>query len=82
MGSIQTIPRCCRRALKKETVEIGHLPVPGKHNLHNLLAAIAVARHFKLSWEEIKQGISMLALPERRLQFVRQKGDPVFERLL
>lgn len=66
--------RMLQARAEKENVEIGHLPVPGKHNLHNLLAAIAVARHFKLSWEEIKQGISMLALPERRLQFVRRNG--------
>lgn len=60
--------------LEKKGIEIGALPIPGKHNLHNVLAAIAVARYFKLSWEEIKQGIAQLKLPERRLQFVHLNG--------
>lgn len=60
--------------LEHQSIDIGELPVPGKHNLHNLLAAIAVARHFHMKWEEIKRGISQLALPERRLQFVNRKG--------
>lgn len=59
--------------IEKQNISIGELPIPGKHNLHNLLAAIAVARHFNVSWEEIKQGISQLVLPERRLQFVHHK---------
>lgn len=57
---------------EKETVHLGPLPIPGKHNLHNLLAAIAVARYFKVDWQLIKEGISRLELPERRLQFVRR----------
>lgn len=57
--------------LEKKGVPLGTLPVSGKHNCHNLLAAIAVARHFNVSWEEIKQSICTLVLPERRLQFVR-----------
>lgn len=60
--------------VEKQNIEIGVLPIPGKHNLHNLLAAIAVARHFEVSWEAIKRGIALLALPERRLEFVRRKG--------
>jgi UDP-N-acetylmuramoyl-tripeptide--D-alanyl-D-alanine ligase len=49
------------------------LQVPGKHNMHNLLAAIAVARYFNISWDEIKQTIPSLALPDQRLQFVRHR---------
>lgn len=56
----------------KETVYLGPLPVPGKHNLHNLLAAVAVARYFEIDWQQIKEGISKLELPERRLQFIRR----------
>jgi UDP-N-acetylmuramoyl-tripeptide--D-alanyl-D-alanine ligase len=50
------------------------LSVPGVHNRHNFLAAAAVARHFGLSWEEIKEAQSSLALPERRLQMVEKEG--------
>ncbi len=59
--------------LEKQTIFLGKLPIPGKHNLHNLLAASAVARHFNVSWEEIKQAIATIVLPERRLQFVQHK---------
>lgn len=60
--------------LENQRISLGALPIPGKHNRHNVLAAIAVARHFNISWEEMKQALPMLVLPERRLQFVRHKG--------
>src|SRR5207244_2429762 len=59
--------------LEKAKISLGPLPVPGRHNQHNLLAAIAVARYFNISWEEIKQAIPSLVLPDRRLQFIRQR---------
>lgn len=58
----------------KETFRLGHLKVPGAHNVHNALAAVVVARYFGLSWEEIKTGLAMLRLPERRLQVVQREG--------
>lgn len=66
-------PHLVQARLEKQSMLLGKLPVPGKHNVHNLLAAIAVARHFNMSWEEIRQAILALVLPERRLQFVRHK---------
>lgn len=36
------------------------LPLPGRHNLENLLAAIATARAAGISWEGIERGISQL----------------------
>lgn len=59
--------------LEKQTIFLGALPVPGKHNAHNLLAAIAVARYFNIEWEKIKEAMSELVLLDRRLQFVRHK---------
>jgi UDP-N-acetylmuramoyl-tripeptide--D-alanyl-D-alanine ligase len=59
--------------LEKQTMPLGKLPVPGKHHVHNLLAALAAARYFNISWEEIKQSLSNLILPERRMQFVRHQ---------
>ncbi len=42
------------------------LNFPGKHNLNNLLAALAVARHFHLSPEQIRSGLqSMQPVPSR-----------------
>lgn len=48
--------------------------IPGKHNLHNFLAAVAVARSLDLSWEDIQEGIPLLTLPEKRMQHVEMKG--------
>ena len=55
-------------------IPLPQLPLPGAHNRHNLLAAIAVARQFDLSWEEIAAAVPELFLPERRLQRVDLKG--------
>lgn len=50
------------------------LHLPGKHNRHNFLAAVAVARYFGLDWDEIRNRQDLLALPERRLQFIERDG--------
>lgn len=67
-------PNTLQARLEKVKIFLGPLPVPGKHNCHNLLAAIAVARYFNMDWEEIKQTISSLVLPDRRLQFVSHRN--------
>lgn len=56
---------------EKQTVTLGSLPFPGKHNIQNLMAAILIARYFKLDWKEIRHAIHSLILPDRRLQFIR-----------
>jgi UDP-N-acetylmuramoyl-tripeptide--D-alanyl-D-alanine ligase len=66
-------PQIVEARIEKSRISLGALPIPGKHNLHNLLAAIAVARYFQLDWETIKQAIPSLVLPDRRLQFVRHR---------
>lgn len=50
------------------------LQVPGRHNNHNFLAAVAVARHFGIGWEDIREAEKRLELPERRMQFVHKRG--------
>jgi UDP-N-acetylmuramoyl-tripeptide--D-alanyl-D-alanine ligase len=60
--------------IENRSMLLGKLPVPGKHNIHNVLASIVVSRHFNIEWEEIKQAMSGLVLPERRLQFVRHNN--------
>jgi UDP-N-acetylmuramoyl-tripeptide--D-alanyl-D-alanine ligase len=67
-------PELLEDRLENKTHFIGPLPIPGRHNRQNLLAAIAVARYFKMPWEDIKEAITHLALPDRRLQFVRRQG--------
>lgn len=46
--------------------------IPGRHNLHNFLGAVAIARAFDLSWEEIAR--AKLALPAGRLQIEKKLG--------
>lgn len=60
--------------LEKSEIQLNPMPVPGKHNIHNLLAAISVARHFNISWEEINDAMPSIILPDRRLQFVNHRG--------
>lgn len=50
------------------------LELPGKHNLHNFLAAVAVARSLNLTWEDIASAMPNLRLHERRLEFVEKQG--------
>lgn len=49
-------------------------PIVGKHNLHNFIAALAVARALKLSWEDIVTALPRLKLPERRFQQIIKQG--------
>lgn len=53
---------------------IGSCIVPGAHNLHNLLAAISVAKELGVTWEAICATMPTLRLPERRLQTVEKRG--------
>lgn len=57
-----------------ETEVLGSLTLRGKHNQHNFLAAVAVARYFRLGWDEIRRGMKTLVLPERRLQKIEKDG--------
>ena len=54
--------------------QIPPLAVPGKHNYHNLAAAVAAARQLNVGWEEICRAIPKLRLYERRLEHVELKG--------
>ncbi len=55
--------------LDHSSIKIDNFKLPGKHNQHNLLAAIAVARYFNVSCEEIEKRLEKLFLPEKRLQY-------------
>ena len=44
------------------------LPLSGRHNVANALAAIAVAREFSLSFEEISRGLSSFRGVRRRME--------------
>lgn len=60
--------------LEKKKMALTSWQIPGKHNLHLLLAAIAVARYFHVAWENIEQAIPSLKLLDRRLQRISHQG--------
>lgn len=57
-----------------KTGMVAPLELPGTHNRHNFLAAIAIARYFGMTWEEIRHAQINLKLPERRLQQIEKFG--------
>jgi UDP-N-acetylmuramoyl-tripeptide--D-alanyl-D-alanine ligase len=44
------------------------IPLLGKHNVTNALAAIAVARLYDVTWEQIRTGLAQVALTGMRIQ--------------
>lgn len=50
------------------------LGVLGKHNISNTLAAIAVARKFSLTWEEIHLGMQNLEMTKMRMELLKTKN--------
>jgi UDP-N-acetylmuramoyl-tripeptide--D-alanyl-D-alanine ligase len=45
-----------------------------KHLLHNLLAAITIARFMKMEWSEINEQINALQVPKMRFEKFEEKG--------
>jgi UDP-N-acetylmuramate--alanine ligase len=66
-GSISAIRG---RAPGGRAVELGelHLAVPGRHNVQNALAAIALGRELGIAWSEIAAGLGGFRGVERRFQ--------------
>ncbi len=52
-----------------ETLELA-VPLPGRHNIYNLMAAVAVARELGLDNSEIARGLRNLELTAMRLEMV------------
>ncbi len=47
-----------------------YVPVLGKHNVNNAMAAIEVARHFGLSWDQIESGLQQIKITNMRLELI------------
>ncbi|MDP1881145.1 MAG: UDP-N-acetylmuramoyl-tripeptide--D-alanyl-D-alanine ligase [Parachlamydiaceae bacterium] len=60
--------------IEKKLIELGSISFQGNHHLHNLVAAIAVARYFNIDWESIIHTIPTLHLTERRFEIVHQQS--------
>lgn len=50
------------------------LGVLGKHNISNTLAAIAVAKKFSLTWEEISTGMQHLEMTKMRMELLKAQN--------
>ncbi|WP_018659712.1 UDP-N-acetylmuramoyl-tripeptide--D-alanyl-D-alanine ligase [Allofustis seminis] len=46
------------------------IPIPGRHNVSNALAAIGIGRSFGLDWSEIKKGLAQVDLTKNRLEWL------------
>ena len=55
------------------------LPVPGRHNVLNALAAAAAALDTGLAWEEVREGLRSLRLPPLRMDLRRIAGVTVID---
>ncbi|MCL1989604.1 MAG: UDP-N-acetylmuramoyl-tripeptide--D-alanyl-D-alanine ligase [Defluviitaleaceae bacterium] len=51
-----------------------NLSVLGKHNVMNALAAIAVAKHFDLTFEQIQTGLTQVELSKMRMDITHAKN--------
>ena len=51
-----------------------NLSVLGKHNVMNTLSAIAVARHFNVTFEKIKAGLAHVEMSKMRMEIVHAKN--------
>jgi UDP-N-acetylmuramate--alanine ligase len=51
-----------------------HLPVPGRHNVYNALAAIAVALELQIPFEKITEAFENFSNADRRFQFKGEVG--------
>ncbi|NLX90095.1 MAG: UDP-N-acetylmuramoyl-tripeptide--D-alanyl-D-alanine ligase [Firmicutes bacterium] len=57
--------------MKRQEFEI---PVPGKHNVYNALAAIAVGMHFQIESENIKKGLAEAKISGMRMERKTARG--------
>jgi UDP-N-acetylmuramoyl-tripeptide--D-alanyl-D-alanine ligase len=55
------------------------LVLPGRHNLENLLAAIATARHVGISWEGIERGIREIKPAYHRGVIIEARGATIYD---
>ncbi|MGI6587541.1 MAG: UDP-N-acetylmuramoyl-tripeptide--D-alanyl-D-alanine ligase [Peptococcia bacterium] len=53
------------------------LPLPGRHNISNALAAAAIGKHLGFSGVEIAAGLAKVELPRMRLEFSRTANGEV-----
>lgn len=62
----------------EEIIALGDIPLLGKHNLENIMAAVAVAMVVGVEKEVIEQSIKNFIPPEHRLEYVTTIDDVAY----
>jgi len=52
-----------------------NLSLPGKYNIYNSLASIAVGLNLEIEWEKIKKAFSLFSGVKRRFELIGEKSD-------
>ena len=60
---------------KKKIIKDFNLPLIGKHNVQNCLAAISLTRSLNISYKDIKRSISLFQGVKRRFTILADKND-------
>lgn len=50
------------------------VPIPGRHNVYNVLAAISTAREIDVPWDSLRRHLSSAALPPMRMEVKKLRG--------
>lgn len=51
-----------------------HVPVPGRHNVYNVLVAMGIAKEIGMAWPDIVAGLLRLELPPARMEIKKTAG--------
>ncbi len=70
-------PLSSRFTLQRNNLTLGvlRLPLPGRHNLLNALAAAAAAFELGVDFESVRRGLQTAELPRRRFEFFVERED-------
>ena len=61
--------------LKDKTIGTIHLQVPGKHNVANAMACVALGLHLGIEWDVIRKSLGEYTGVQRRFQIKARSGD-------
>jgi len=75
-GELREVSAGSELCIQRDGVELGTVtvPIPGRHNAANALAAVGVCLELGLTFDSIGEAISAISLPRRRFEVVAQSG--------
>lgn len=71
---IENLPEHMLVHFDKQQIKLPSCPISGQHILHNVAAAITVARSLGMDWDSIGRAIPKLSMPAKRMQKVEKNG--------